>query len=94
MSSFTCMKVVRLTLLRGLNLKDARGYAKLIEKADPEFVEAKAYMHVGFARSRLSLGNMPDHGEIRSFSLELAGETGYEIVDESETSRVILLRGA
>lgn len=94
MPSFGCRKVIRLTLVRGLNLKDAQGFARLIEKAEPDFVEAKAYMHVGFARFRLSLENMPSHEEIRSFSRELACEIGYEIVDESEISRVVLLKGA
>ena len=92
MPSFGCRKVIRLTLVKGLNLKDASEYAKLIERASPNFVEAKAYMHVGFARSRLSLENMPSHEEIRDFSMKLARETGYEIADESEASRVVLLK--
>ena len=92
MPSFGCRKVIRLTLVKELNLKDPADYAKLIEKARPDFVEAKAYMWVGFARSRLSLEKMPSHEEIRNFSLELAGETGYEIADESEVSRCLLLK--
>ncbi len=92
MPSFKCRKVIRLTLVRGLNLKDAAKYAGLIEKAGSEFIEAKAYMHVGFARSRLRMENMPLHQEIRTFARELAQETGYEFVDESEASRVVLLK--
>ena len=92
MPSFGCRKVIRLTLVKGLNLKDPAKYAKLIERASPDFIEAKAYMHVGFARSRLSLENMPSHVEIRNFSMELASETGYEIADESKASRVVLLK--
>ena len=92
MPSFKCRKVIRLTLVKGLNLKDAPGYAKLIEKAAPDFVEAKSYMWVGYSRKRLSMGNMPLHGEIKGFAEELARETGYSIVDESESSRVVLLK--
>lgn len=92
MPSFSCRKVIRLTLVKGLNLKDAAGYAKLIERTKCDYIEAKAYMHVGFARARLSLENMPSHAEIRDFARELTKETGYEIVDESEPSRVVLLR--
>jgi tRNA wybutosine-synthesizing protein 1 len=92
MPSFKCRKVIRLTLVKGLNLKDAPGYAKLIERAESDFVEAKAYMHVGFARARLKMGNMPLHQEIRAFAEELAQETGYSILDESEPSRVLLLK--
>ncbi|KUO39447.1 MAG: wyosine biosynthesis protein TYW1 [Hadesarchaea archaeon DG-33-1] len=92
MPSFKCRKVIRLTLVEGLNLKDAPGYAKLIERAECDFVEAKAYMHVGFARARLSLENMPSHAEIKDFAQELMRESGYEIADESEPSRVVLLK--
>jgi tRNA wybutosine-synthesizing protein 1 len=92
MPSFKCRKVIRLTLVKGLNIKDAPGYAKLIEKAKSDFVEAKAYMHVGFARTRLAMENMPLHQEIRAFAEELAQETGYSILNESEPSRVLLLK--
>ncbi len=92
MSSFTCKKVIRLTLVKGINLKDALGYAKLIEKTAPDFVEAKSYMWVGYSRKRLSMENMPLHGDITEFAGELARETGYGIVDESEPSRVVLLK--
>ena len=92
MPSFKCRKVIRLTLVKGLNLGNAPRYAKLIERAESDFVEAKAYMHVGFARARLNMGNMPLHQEIRAFAEELAQETGYFISDESEQSRVLLLK--
>jgi tRNA wybutosine-synthesizing protein 1 len=92
MPSFKCRKVIRLTLVRGLNLKDAPSYARLIKRAKPDFIEAKAYMHVGFARARLKMENMPRLAEIKSFAQELAGEAGYAVVDKSEPSRVVLLR--
>jgi len=92
MQSFKCSKVLRLTLVKGLNLKDASGYARLIEKSGCDFVEPKGYMWVGFSRKRLKMENMPSHEEIRGFAEELARETGYEIADESEPSRVVLMR--
>jgi len=66
-------------------------YAKLIRKASPDFVEPKAYMHVGFSRLRLGFENMPNHEEIRGFADQLAEETGYNVLDEAPESRVILL---
>lgn len=93
MPSFTCRKVIRLTLVKGLNLKDAHGYAKFVERAAPNFIEAKSYMWVGYSRKRLTLENMPLHSEVREFSEALARETGYELVDESKVSRVVLLKG-
>ena len=89
--SFECPTVIRITLVRNLNLKHAELYARLIEKANPTYVEPKAYMHVGFSRLRLGFKNMPTHGEIRCFATELAEEIGYNILDEAEESRVVLL---
>lgn len=91
MPSFRCRKVIRLTLVKELNLINALGYAKLIEKAESDFVEVKAYMHVGFARARLSMDNMPSHQEIMAFAEELSRETSYQIGGESVPSRVVLL---
>jgi tRNA wybutosine-synthesizing protein 1 len=92
MPSFRCKKVIRLTLVKGLNMKNASGYAKLIEKAECDLIECKGFMWVGFSRERLGMENMPSHFEMRGFAGELARETGYEITDESKPSRVILLK--
>lgn len=91
MPSFKCPTVVRVTSVRGINMNNIEGYAKLIEKSEPTYVEAKAYMHVGFSRLRLGYENTPSHAEIREFATRLAVETGYNVIDESEESRVVLL---
>jgi tRNA wybutosine-synthesizing protein 1 len=72
-------------------MKHPEIYAKFIEKANPTYVEPKAYMHVGFSRLRLGFENMPSHEEIRNFAEELAKETGYHVLDEAPDSRVVLL---
>jgi tRNA wybutosine-synthesizing protein 1 len=89
--SFKCPTVIRLTLARHLNLKHSELYAQLIEKANPTYVEPKAYMHVGFSRLRLEFENMPTHREIQDFATQLAEEMGYKILDEAQESRVVLL---
>lgn len=89
--SFKCPTVVRMTLVRHVNMKKPELYARLIEKANPTYVEPKAYMHVGFSRLRLGFGNMPTHQEIREFAVPLARELGYNILDEAPESRVVLL---
>jgi tRNA wybutosine-synthesizing protein 1 len=89
--SFKCPTVLRITCVRGLNMKNLKGYASLIEKADATYVEAKAYMHVGFSRLRLDYEAMPSHSEIQQFSAQLAKQTGYNSIDESPESRVALL---
>lgn len=83
--------VVRLTLVRGLNMMDAVGYGRLISAAEPEFVEAKAFMFLGGSRQRLERDNMPSHEEVRAFAEEISNACGYRIADEKEDSRVVLL---
>ena len=91
LSSFKCPTVLRMTLVKNQNMKDVEGYAKLIEKANPTYIETKAYMHIGFSSLRLSFDNMPSHKEIVDFAQKLSSKTGYCIVDESTDSRVVLL---
>jgi tRNA wybutosine-synthesizing protein 1 len=66
-------------------------YAKLVEKANPTYIEAKAYMHIGFSNLRLSFDRMPMHKEVKVFAEQLAEKTGYKIIDEAPESRVVLL---
>uniref|UniRef100_A0A7C3RAK1 S-adenosyl-L-methionine-dependent tRNA 4-demethylwyosine synthase n=2 Tax=Archaeoglobus fulgidus TaxID=2234 RepID=A0A7C3RAK1_ARCFL len=85
--------VVRLTLIKGYNMdeKAIEGYSKLIELAEPDFIEAKAYMYLGYSRLRLKWENMPEHSDIVEFSEKLAESISYEVKMESEPSRVVLL---
>ncbi len=92
MSDADTRTVVRLTLVKGENMHNPEGYAKLIKIANPMFVEAKAYMFVGFSRNRLTINNMPRHEEIKAFAEELVKYLpGYHIEDEYEPSRVVLI---
>jgi tRNA wybutosine-synthesizing protein 1 len=89
--SFRCPTVIRTTLVRGLNMMNVEEYAKLVEKANPTYIEAKAYMHIGFSGLRLGFDSMPNHNEVRDFAMKLSEVTAYQIVDESVESRVVLL---
>lgn len=91
LNSFVCRKVVRLTLVKGLNMKDAEKYARLIQKANPDFIEAKGYMHIGESTGRLPREAMPAHSEVLEFARKLAAETGYQLKADAEESRVVLL---
>jgi tRNA wybutosine-synthesizing protein 1 len=91
MKSFDCKKVIRLTLVKGVNLKEPEKYAKLILKAEPDFIEPKAFMWVGESQKRLPKEAMPSMEDIRKFAEELSLHTGYGIKDEDLASRVILL---
>jgi len=89
--SLDCRKVIRLTLVNGLNMIKPEEYAKLIEKANPDFVEAKGYMHVGESQKRLSRNAMPLMKDIQRFARKLSELTGYFYKDEDLASRVVLL---
>jgi len=89
--SLQTTKVLRLTLVKGLNMHDPEKYARLIEKASPTFVEAKAYMFVGSSRARLRIENMPSFSDIMEFSREIEKHCSYRITDWAEDSRVVLL---
>ncbi|MCD6373063.1 MAG: 4-demethylwyosine synthase TYW1 [Thermococcus sp.] len=92
MNGLPTRTVVRLTLVKGENMHNPEGYAELIKLANPMFVEAKAYMFVGFSRNRLTINNMPRHEEIKAFAEELVKHLpGYHIEDEYEPSRVVLI---
>ncbi|MGB8215931.1 MAG: 4-demethylwyosine synthase TYW1 [Candidatus Methanoperedens sp.] len=82
---------VRITLTNRVNMTNPEGFARLIGLAEPEYVELKAYMHLGFSRKRLTLDNMPSHEEVHDFSNRVAAALGYCIADESVNSRVVLL---
>ncbi len=83
--------VIRMTLARGMNMDSPEKYAQLLEISEPNFVEVKAYMHLGKSRLRLSRDSMPSHSEIMGFSERLADAIGYELAGEVPLSRVVLL---
>ena len=89
--SFNCPTVIRFTLARHLNLEYPKLFAQLVRKANPTYLEPKAYMHVGFSRLRMDYSNMPTHREIKDFGAQLSTEMGYNLLDESPDSRVVLL---
>ena len=86
-----CRSVMRLTLVRGLNMDRPEDYARLIARAEPDFVEVKAYMHLGRSRDRLTREDMPQHFEIMEFARSLGEALGYELEADVPLSRVALL---
>lgn len=91
LQSFHCPTVIRMTLVKEHNMSLVDEYAKLVEKANPTYIEAKAYMHIGFSNLRLGFDRMPMHGEVKDFAAQLAEKTGYKVIDEAPESRVVLL---
>ena len=83
--------VLRMTLMKDRNMNYPEKYAEIIRRADPDYVEVKAYMAVGYSRKRVGMPGMPKYEEIQEFARQLAEKTGYIYTDEHKPSRVILL---
>ncbi|MDI6639304.1 MAG: 4-demethylwyosine synthase TYW1 [Methanocellales archaeon] len=91
LSALKTRTAIRITLVEGLNLKEPEKYARLVAKAEPDYVEVKAYMHLGFSRQRLPRSAMPSHSKVLDFARQFADASGYQIADDVEISRVVLL---
>ncbi|MEM2166698.1 MAG: 4-demethylwyosine synthase TYW1 [Candidatus Bathyarchaeia archaeon] len=89
--SLETRRVLRFTVIKGWNTMNIEGYAKIVEKAKPDFIEVKAYEWVGQSRERLPREAMPYMEDIEDFSSRLANLTGYEIKGRYEPSGAILL---
>jgi tRNA wybutosine-synthesizing protein 1 len=98
-------RVIRLTLvdlgddgqfknISNMTDKNVKEYAKLIRKAQPDFVHVKAYKSVGYARHRMGYEKQPWHKTIRDFAKKLEKELtkeDYHIAAEDERSCVVML---
>jgi len=90
----TC--VFRMNLVRDLNMDDQYipEFAEMIKNSQPDFIEVKGYMSVGFARERMGYDKMPTHDEMLEFIAKLEKElegTGYKLQNEHEASRAYVL---
>ena len=87
-----CRTVIRITCMEGMNMLNPAGYAELLKHANPDFIEVKGYMHLGYSRKRLSRDTMPAHARVKDFTNEIVDcLEDYRVVDESEISRVVLV---
>lgn len=87
--------IIRFTLIKGINDFDKllEEYASLFESAQPDFIEIKAFMFLGYSRKRLQIENMPSHDEVFEFSKKLEPKLpSYETINASEPSRIVLLK--
>lgn len=91
LKKFSCNTVIRLTLSKMSNMKNPEQYAKIIDNANPKFVEVKAYMPVGGARIKMGYSAMPSIEEITEFANEISKHSNYKISNKKEDSRVILM---
>jgi tRNA wybutosine-synthesizing protein 1 len=66
-------------------------YAAMCDRAEADFVELKAYMHVGHSRGRLDRESMPDHEEVVAFAEEMQEFLPHDELKGVPPSRVALL---
>lgn len=82
--------IMRLTLVKGLNLKDAEGWSRLIKIAQPDIVEFKGYTWLGESRKRLKQEDMPSMKDLEYFAKKITRLTGYKVKHKDKISRVII----
>ena len=56
MNSFDSRTAIRITSVKGKNMINTDEYAELINKANPKYVEVKAYMFVGRVQKAVRRG--------------------------------------
>lgn len=92
--NFDGRKVIRITIVKGINDSEEHleDYANLIERGNPDFLEVKSFMSLGEAKKRLGDEKMPEFEEIKEFAMKLSEKINYGHSDESEISRIVLLK--
>ncbi|MFH7880552.1 MAG: 4-demethylwyosine synthase TYW1 [Candidatus Aenigmatarchaeota archaeon] len=94
-SRISTRTVIRITLIKGINdnFEEIKGFAELIKKANPHFVEIKSYMHVGYSKSKLKEENMVTLEEIKKWMNKLKENLEeFEYMDEDESARIVILK--
>ncbi len=89
--SLSTRKVLRLTMIKGWNMACHEEYAELVMKAQPNYVEVKAYEWVGQSTERLPKTAMPFMEDVEEFAEKLSKLTGYSVKGKFEPSGAILL---
>jgi len=89
--SLDTRKVLRFTMISGWNMAGHEEYAMLVRKAEPDYIEVKAYEWVGQSQKRLPKNAMPYMKDIEEFADKLANLTGYTPKGKYEPSGAVLL---
>ena len=83
---------IRLTMIKNENMCDEKGYAELIKRGNPDFVELKSYVWVGASQKFYKTQNMPYIEDMKKFMDQLLKYLPeYEYLREHKPSRAILL---
>lgn len=88
-------RLVRFTQIKGENDLDSQldSYKDIIKIGNPDFIEVKAYMHIGMSQKRHPKEQMPEFQEVVEFAKKLGNHLGnYDYIDCAPVSRIALLR--
>ncbi len=84
--------VLRTTCIKVLNMGHPEWFAAMFQRADPDFVELKGYMHVGHSRGRLDRDSMPEHEEVVDWAEQvMADMPEFDVLKQVPASNVALL---
>ncbi len=83
--------VMRITCTKGYNMDQAKEFIQYIERMQPDVVECKGYMWVGYSQLRLKKENMPWFDEVLAFAKEIEASSSYRIMNWVEKSTVVML---
>lgn|SRR3989338_268349 len=83
--------VVRITVVKGFNDNHPKEFADFALLGNPDFVEVKSYMHVGFSQYRLKAENMMPWEELIAFAEQIAHHMGYALKLQDKGALVCLL---
>jgi len=91
--------VFRLTLVKQHNMEEVDGYAQLVKRGMPHFIEVKGVTYSGdSAANFLTIKNTPFHKEVLTFCYDLVkscnqilGQDLYEVACEHEHSLCVLI---
>ncbi|XP_046841119.1 S-adenosyl-L-methionine-dependent tRNA 4-demethylwyosine synthase TYW1-like [Xenia sp. Carnegie-2017] len=85
--------VYRLTLVKGWNAEEIKGYTELVSLGRPDFIEVKGVTYCGDSKaSSLTMKNVPWHEEVIGFVKQLTDALpDYEIACEHEHSNCLLI---
>jgi len=94
MPTLPTRRVIRFTLIKGVNEEGIERYAELMEKSKADYnIEVKAYMWLGQSMERLKRENMPSHDYVKAFAERLLEHLpNYTYKDEEPRSRIVVLK--
>lgn len=99
LSTLSCRTCIRITAIQSLNMERAEGFARLIEHANPDFIDLKAFtleaasLLIGKRLHANSSGGsfQPTFGELQAFAQRLSETGHFPILEQVKKSRDILL---